>query len=98
MSKPKASVEWEDPPTKREGQRYDWESIADQLRKRPGEWGKVFDEDRTSLATSIRIKGIKALHPDKGFEVRTANNTRGHPRMCTLYVRYNPDKDKTGGN
>lgn len=84
---------WENPPPKRE-ERYDWASIAKKLRKRPLTWAKIFEEDRSSLATAIRIKGIKALHPDKGFEVRTAHNTREHPRTCTMWLRYNPEKDK----
>lgn len=93
MSKPKAEVKWEDPPPKRED-RYDWDSIAGQLRKKPGQWAKVFDNDRTSLATAIRIDGIKALSPRKGFEVRTSNNVRGEVRTCTMYLRYVADKDQ----
>lgn len=86
-----SEVTWEDPPPKRA--KYDWSVIAEQLRERPGQWAKIFDRDRSSLATAIRIKGIKALLPDKGFEVRTANNTRDTPRTCTMYLRYNPEKD-----
>jgi hypothetical protein len=89
----KKEVTWEDPPPTKK--RYDWDSIARQLRERPGEWAKIFDNDRSSLATAIRIRGIKALLPDKGFEVRTANNVRGNPRTCTMYLRYNPEKDVT---
>lgn len=87
----KADVTWENPPPGR--QRYDWNAIAEQLRERPGQWAKIFDRDRTSLATSIRIRGVHALLPEKGFEVRTANNTRDTPRTCALYLRYNPEKD-----
>lgn len=92
-------VQWEEPPPGR-SQRYDWEDIAEQLRKKPGVWGKVFDRDRTSLAASIRIDGIRALSPTKGFEVRTRNNIRSDPdfdgaRSCTLYLRYNPKKDRS---
>lgn len=89
----KAEVTWEEPPSGR--RRYDWSAIAQQLRERPGQWAKIFDHDRSSLATAIRIKGIHALLPEKGFEVRTANNTRDTPRTCTLYLRYNPEKDVT---
>lgn len=84
---------WEQPPPKRE-ERYDWTSIAKKLRRRPMKWAKIFEKDRSSLATAIRIKGIKALHPDKGFEVRTANNTREQPRTCAMWLRYNPEKDR----
>lgn len=90
MADPKASVVWEEPPPER-SKRYDWVKIAGKLRKRPGEWAKIFDEDRASFATTIRNGGIKALQPDDGFEVRTANNVRGEPRTCTMYLRWNPD-------
>jgi hypothetical protein len=89
---PQTAVTWEDPPPPRK--RYDWDSIAQQLRERPGEWAKIFDYDRTSLAVAIRTHGIKALDPDLGFEVRTANNVRGTPRTCTMYLRFNPEKVK----
>ena len=87
----KDEVTWEEPPPGR--QRYDWAAIAEQLRERPNTWAKVFESDRASLATAIRIRGIQALLPEKGFEVRTANNTRDTPRICTMYLRYNPEKD-----
>lgn len=96
MNKPKAEVTWENPPPKPVRGKYDWTAIAEQLRQRPGEWAKIFDEDRSSLATAIRIKGIIALHPDKGFVVRTSNNTRGNPRTCSLYLMYDPARDING--
>jgi hypothetical protein len=97
---PKSVVEWEQPPPPR-SKRYNWDAIAAQLRERPLEWAKVFDRDRTSLATAIRIDGIKALLPSKGFEVRTTNNVRltqedgKELRLCTLYLRYVPSKDRS---
>lgn len=84
---------WSEPPPKRVPP-YDWEKIAGLLRKNPGRWRKVFDNERTSLAVAIKIGSIKPLHPDKGFEVRTSNNVRGKPRTCTMHVRFNPDKVK----
>jgi hypothetical protein len=97
-TKKKSKVVFGEPPPARV-QRYDWDKIADTLRSKPGEWAKVFEKDKTSLATSIRINGIRALKPSKGFEVRTENNTRGNPatgepRMCTMWLRYNPEKDE----
>lgn len=71
--------------------RYDWEALADQRRAKPMEWVRVFEHDRASLANMIRQGRVPALHEDLGFETVTTNNTRGKPRMCTLYVRYNPD-------
>lgn len=62
------------------------------------EWGKVFERDRASIAHAVRINGIKALRSDKGFEVSTRRNIKANPeteepRMCALYVRYNPERD-----
>lgn len=85
---------WEAPAEKNT---YDWEWFAKNLREHPGEWLKVFDHDRASLATAIRIHGIKALDPDKGFRVKTRNNTRGEPRMCTMHLVYYPDLDLSRG-
>jgi hypothetical protein len=79
---------WEQPSSKEVI--YDWESIAEQLRSRPGEWAKIFDWDRTSVANAVRQGSVKALRPDDGFETRTRNNTRAPVRMCTLFMRYNP--------
>lgn len=99
---PKSALDWEEPPPPR-SRRYDWAAIAEQLRARPLQWAKVFDHDRASLATAIRIKGISALNPDDGFEIKTSNNVRlrdedgKETRLCTLYVRYNPDKKVTKG-
>lgn len=85
---------WEDPPQR--PTRYDWATIAKQLRRRPGTWAKVYDRDRASLAVALRQGSIKALHPDLGFEFRTSNGTRDEkPRMCTLHARYVPDNDTT---
>lgn len=99
MTEPASTLAWEEPPPLR-SKRYDWDAIAAQLRKRPYEWAKVFEHDRTSLATAIRINGIQALLPDKGFEVRTSNNRRfrdengKEQRFCTMHLRFNPEKVK----
>lgn len=85
---------WEDPPSR--PTRYDWSSIAKQLRRRPTKWAKVFEQDRASLAVALRQGSIRALHPDLGFEFRTSNGTRdAKPRMCTLHARYVPENDKS---
>lgn len=90
--RPVSSITWEEPP---EGStKYDWAAIADKLRSQPRTWAKIFDKDRTSLANAIRQGGITALHPDLGFRITTANNTRDAVRTCTLYVRYVPSLDK----
>lgn len=58
-------------------------------------WGKVFAFDKVSVANAVRQGNVKAVRPDLGFEVRTRNNVRVPERMCSLYLRYNPDKDTT---
>lgn len=88
----RSQVEWEEPPPARV-KRYDWGEIAEQLRARPGEWAKVFENDKTSLVTAIRLNNIKPLRSTKGFETRTTDNTRTSPRYCTLYMRYVPEND-----
>ena len=87
------AVPWAVPPDP--VRRYDWVAIAEQLRGSPLEWARVFEQDRTSLVNAIRQGGIVALRPELGFEVRTTNNTRTAPRTCSLYMRYNPDKEGT---
>jgi hypothetical protein len=81
---------WQEPPPKR--QSYDWVTIADDLRARPMEWALIFKRDRTSLVNALRQGAITPLHPDLGFEIRSANNTRDEDerRVCDLYLRYNP--------
>lgn len=91
-SEPITSVKFTEPPPPRR-QRYDWDKIATKLRRKPNEWALIYENDLTSLSTAIRIGGIKALRPEKGFEVRTTNNTRDKPRRCDMYLRYNPEKD-----
>lgn len=91
MEKEASPVKWQDPPER--SFKYDWASIAKQLRRRPEKWGVVFQHDRASLVTAIRAGNISALKASKGFEITTSNNTRGFPRMCTLYMRYVPEKD-----
>ena len=95
--KGRADLHWEEPPKKNSRGKYDWPVIAEKLEKRPNEWALIFEDDLTSLATGIRIKGVRALHPDKGFEVRTANNVREPQRRCSLYLRYVPEKDARRG-
>lgn len=88
-----AAIKFGTPPPAREV-RYDWPAIADKLRARPEEWALIFTGDRTTLVTALRAGSIRALRPRAGFEVRTANNTRGTPRTCDLWMRYVPAKNE----
>jgi len=85
-----SKVTFVDPPSNRV--RYDWYTIADELRANPMRWGMIFRNDRSSVAVALRQGAIIAMHPDLGFEFRTANNTRHPQRRCDLYARFNPDK------
>lgn len=82
-------IPWEEPPAR---VNYDWYAIADQLRTEPMRWAKVFDKGGQSISNAIKQGHVAAVHPDLGFESRTANNTRQPPRTCTLYLRFNPNK------
>lgn len=87
--KPKAGEAWEAPPT---FGRPDWSEVAVTLRKNPMEWLKVYTDGRATWANAIGRGRVRALRPDLGFELRTADNQRTDPRTCTLYMRFNPDK------
>lgn len=89
------TVSFEEPPPRRD-RRYDWRSIAKELEQNPGMWAKVFEKDRASLATAIRIGSITAMQPDRGIEIRTTNNVREPVRTCTLWARYVPEQDRRG--
>jgi hypothetical protein len=89
---PSKEVVWKDPPP-RSGPRYDWDAIAAKVRRKPMVWAQVFEHDKSTLPTAIRNGSIRALKPEKGFEVTTADNTRDYPRTCAMWLRYNPDKD-----
>lgn len=85
------TLTWESPPF---APTYDWGALADQARAKPMEWGLVFEQDRVSLVNAIRQGAIGDVHPDLGFETKTAHNRRFSPRLCDLWIRYNPDLEK----
>lgn len=86
------------PPGRKHDHPYDWDAIAEELREHPGEWAQVYVQDRASLAVAIRSNKIRALKRERGFESRTANNTREAPLLCDLYLRYVPEKDESKEN
>lgn len=82
------TVEFTQPPPR---VRYDWQSVAEQLREKPGEWARVFTNGPVSAVNSLR-QGVSALPLDE-FEFRTSNNNKkAVPRTCDLWVRYTPKK------
>lgn len=83
-------------PPERRATTYDWENIAKQLRAKPGEWARVFADDRYTLVTAINNGGIAALRREKGFDTRTANNhVVDGRRHCELWMTYVPEWDQT---
>jgi hypothetical protein len=96
-----SDVAWAEPKGK---VMYDWAAIAKKLRKRPGEWARIFTDDRTSLVAAFNSNTFanKGLSPEE-FEVRTENNKRGRkatddepgiPRTCDMFLRYvGPNKE-----
>lgn len=91
---PVRTVTWEEPPDPQ--RRYDWSAIADELKSRPGEWAKVFNNDRASIVTALRQGAIRVLDPELGFESRTRNNVREPERRCSLYMRWVDPAPKKG--
>lgn len=85
---------WEKPPPR--GTEYDWATTEAQLRARPNEWARLFDVIRVSVVNAIRQGGVVRFAPGNGFEVRTTNNRRdAGVRVCTLWMRYVPEKDRS---
>lgn len=84
-----AGVEWRDPPPRT---KYDWAKIAKRMRQRPMKWLLIFEQDFTHKVNAVNAGKVPDVHPDLGFQTRTANNKRSSPRTCDLYMRFNPDR------
>lgn len=87
--KARAGVAWEAPPSPPPG-KPDWNKVAAELRRHPGDWMLVYENGPSSWGVAVQIGHVAAMA--EGFEFRTANNTRpdGGPRTCTFYARYQP--------
>lgn len=85
-----SQVTWQEPPPR--PVRYDWTAIAALLQRKPGQWALIYERDRVSVANAVRQGDVAAVHPDLGFEVRTANTVQGvgPAKTCSLYMRWNP--------
>lgn len=81
--------EWDVPPFV---ERPDWSQVAEVLRAHPMKWLKVYEHGRETWANAIGRGRVRALSPSLGFEIRTTDNVRSSPRICTMYARFNPDK------
>lgn len=91
-TQPAGYLEPADPPPDK--WRPDWAEIAQTLRADPGVWHTIFLGERASLATAVALNHISHLQREDGFEMKTANNTRGPLRTCDLYMRWNKPKRK----
>lgn len=86
--KPANGVAWQPPPVV---DKIDWPAMAAELRAHPGEWLKVFEHGRASVAEALRQGRMPSVHARLGFEMQTTDNTRDTPRTCTLFMRFNPE-------
>lgn len=102
-AKPRTKIVKKDPPPKKVP-RYDWAAIAEQLKADPGVWHQIYEKDKTGYAVAVSNDDIAPLRSSLGFQVRTANNTRGRPangtdpgeaRTCSLYLRWVKPKRMT---
>ena len=61
------------------------------------EFYKVFEQDRHSLVVSLRQGSVRALTKERGFEFHTRHNKDDADgvRVCDLWIRYNPAKDRS---
>lgn len=85
----------EPPPTRRD---YQWEAVAEGLRKRPGEWAVVHQDLPSSVVWAVNAGRVSPVHPSKGFRTRTEGNTQPEsgPRMCaTLWMVYDAALDQS---
>lgn len=84
-----------EPPEKyRKRRSYEWTRIYDMIKSNPGQWLLLAEQGSHSTYTAVTQGKVSTFHPEKGVEMRTANN-KGKPRTCDLYCRYNPDFDKS---
>jgi len=70
--------------------RYDWTSIGQEARSRPGEWLMVDDEAGQYLLQRLRNDAIAGLRePGWHYEGVTRKNrtTDEGPRLCELWIR-----------
>jgi len=76
-------------------QAHPWDSIAEQVKQRPGEWALCLRNIYVT-ATQITRGTIKAFRPVGAFEARTVQTHQrdeyGRP-LVDLYIRYVPGKD-----
>lgn len=85
------------PPTPREGVRYDWASIVAELRQDPGEWVLLPEMQRVpvTLATAVRARKMLALRTTDGqvdaMVRKTTHTTEG--RVCDLWLRFAPKEE-----
>ena len=96
-------IQFGDPPTTTRSGNFDWDSVAEQLRAKPGEWALVFEDGRYTLVTSMSGGSVSAfrikpsvMERDPRFEYMTTNNHWGDDgrRRCDLWMRYVDPKRK----
>ena len=101
------TMTWEAPPPPASGTgsgAYNWPDIARQVRAKPGEWLRVFENGPISIVNAVRQGSMTAINPTRrltdkhaGFEIRTRNNKAGPPKTADLYLRW-WDPESEGGD
>lgn len=81
--------------------KYDWRSISEEARSRPGEWLMVDDAAGQYLVTRVR-EGRPASLQEEGWtfeSVSRANRVDDNgSRVCELWIRAIPDSDNERTN
>lgn len=80
-------LRWEDPPPRGATDRYDWDTIADQLTGQPGRWARVAVAPNASTAAQMARRIRDGLYDPlpAGFEA-TSRTVEGEARVYARYV------------
>lgn len=81
-------MKWENPAPETRGRKplVKYEVIAEELKRRPGEWALVGENLAMSLGSHISIGRIKAFQPAGAFEGTIRGQENG--RALKVYARY----------
>lgn len=84
------SIEWKNPPAPkgRGNTNQEYEKIAAELRKHPGQWALVAHDIPTSKVGNIKHGLYAAFRPAGAFEACSRGVTPNKNRAAELYVRY----------
>jgi len=94
-------IDWREPPPDGRdgsvGRPSKWAPIAEELKKKPGEWARLKENVRDGTVTRFKNGTVKAFA--EGFEVvsrRIEGDNEGPPYMVDIYARYVGDAEPQG--